>query len=356
MKKLLLIILVVFVVVAVGGGFLVYKFMRQPLYTPGMVRGGSNLREPLATAVVSAANYWNVESDIRLYHFSGGKGRNVLVVHGGPGLPFEKPLPGLRSLTNRYTFHYYDQRGAGQSSRPITRFPSSNTWENMQTLDKTLGLGAQIADIERIRRLLGDDKLILVGHSFGGFLASLYAAEFPEHVQALVLVAPAELLIMPPESGGLFEQVRALLPETMKPEYDDYIKRYLDYNTLFTKSESELAALNVEFAKYYAIAAEKKGFKVASPSASAAGGWTVQAQYLSMGLEHDYRSALKSVQVPVLVLHGASDLQSEKASRAYSETFPKAEFHVINNAGHFSFDDQPDVFAFFTGEFLDRLK
>ena len=80
-------------------------------------------------------------------------------------------------------------------------------------MDKTLGLGAQIADIERIRQIMGEDQLILVGHSFGGFLAALYAAEFPEHVKALILVAPAEMLVMPPDSGGLYEQVKPLLPD-----------------------------------------------------------------------------------------------------------------------------------------------
>ncbi len=56
----------------------------------------------------------------------------------------------------------------------------------MQTLEQTLGISAQVADIERIRRILGEEKLIMVGHSFGGFLASLYAAEFPEHVARMV--------------------------------------------------------------------------------------------------------------------------------------------------------------------------
>lgn len=67
----------------------------------------------------------------------------------------------------------------------------------MTTLEQTLGLGAQIADIERIRRLLGDEKLILMGHAWGGFLALLYAAEFPDRIDALILVFPADVLVMP---------------------------------------------------------------------------------------------------------------------------------------------------------------
>jgi len=130
---------------------------------------------------------------IELAHFAVGEGRNVLIIHGGPGRPFRQPISGLESLTGEFQFHYYDQRGCGKSTRPIDRFELANMYENMMELDRTLGLGTQIADIERIRQILGDDKLILIGYSWGGFLASLYAAEFPEHVEALILVAPAIL-------------------------------------------------------------------------------------------------------------------------------------------------------------------
>ncbi len=261
MKKVILIAVSVLVLVVIAGGAGFWFMMQQPLYEPGMVRAGKNLRAPLVPpAQTSDKDFWTVEKDIKLNHFAQGAGANVLVVHGGPGYPFAQPLPALEPLAGQYSFQYYDQRGSGKSTRPIATFSSSNYYENMQTLDKTLGLGAQIADIERIRQILGEDRLILIGHSFGGFLAALYAAEFPEHVKALVLVAPAETLVMPPESGGLFEQVKPLLPQEMRAEYDTYLKRYLEYSSIFSKSESELATLNGEFARYYSVAARQKGF------------------------------------------------------------------------------------------------
>ncbi|MBI4673658.1 MAG: alpha/beta hydrolase [Chloroflexi bacterium] len=358
MKKILLLTGGVLLLALIAGGAWFWNEMQKPLYQPGMVRAGTNLRASLTPPAQPAdENFWQVENDIRLYHFSDGTGANVLVVHGGPGFPFSAPPSGLAQLNDRYRLQYYDQRGSGKSSRPIDTFASSNYYENMQTLDRTLGLGAQIADIERIRQILGDEKLILVGHSFGGFLAALYAAEFPEHVQALVLVAPAETLVMPSESGGLFEQVRPLLPAEMKSEYDAYLKRYLDYGALFAKNEQELVALNNEFARYYSAALKARGLSLPQESSSAEpGGWMVHALYMSMGLRHDYRDALKRVTAPVLVIHGQNDLQPEKASRSYVETFPNAEFRVIANAGHFVFTDQPDAFAQSVGEFLDKVQ
>jgi pimeloyl-ACP methyl ester carboxylesterase len=72
-----------------------------------------------------------------------------------------------------------------------------------------------------------------------------------------------------------------------------------------------------------------------------------------MGQRHDYRPALKNVTAPVLVIHGADDLQSESASRMYAEAFPNAEFAVIENASHFSFEEQPDQFASIVQSFLE---
>jgi proline iminopeptidase len=82
----------------------------------------------------------------------------------------------------------------------------------------------------------------------------------------------------------------------------------------------------------------------------------VWAQYLSMGQRHDYSKALNDVDIPVLVIHGADDLQSEAASRLYSDAFPNAEFAVIQNASHFSFEEQPEQFARLVGDFLADLK
>ena len=355
---MIMLIAATLLVVVIGGGLWFWIAMQQPLYNPGMVRAGQNLRAPLTPPEQSAdQNFWNVENDIKLYHFADGTGTNVLVVHGGPGVPITEPLAGLKPLSTSYRFQYYDQRGAGKSSRPIDKFTSSNYYENMQTLDRTLGLGAQIADIERIRHILGDEKIILVGHSFGGFIASLYAAEFPEHVKALVLISPAEMLVMPPESGGLYEQVKPLLPENMKPAYADYLSRYLNFSNLFTHNEKELVALNNEFVPYYQAAIQAKGGSIpASNMSGDVGGWMVQAMYLSMGTKHDYRAALKTVNAPVLVIHGANDLQPEKASRMYADLFPNAQFQVIQNASHFSFSEQPAEFARIVGVFLGKVK
>ena len=356
-RKTILIITgtLILIIAILAGGF--WYMSAQPLYRPGMVRTGKILSAPLTPPSQPAGSEtWQVEPGIELAHFSVGDGRNVLVVHGGPGQPFTGPISGLEPLTGNFRFHYYDQRGCGESTRPIDRFESPNTYENMGRLDRTLGLGAQIADIERIRQILGDEELILIGHSWGGFLASLYAAEFPEHVEALILVSPANTLIMPqPDSDSdLFASVRAELSPQEQVEFDAFMQEYFDFGGLFSKSEEDLIAMNEKFGEYYIKIIDPDTLVQESdmPEQGRPGGWMVWAQYVSMGQRHDYSKALKDVTVPVLVIHGADDLQSESASRLYADAFPNAEFVVIENASHFASEQQPEQFAEIVSEFL----
>jgi proline iminopeptidase len=355
--NIILIVLGVVIALVLLAAAAFWWMSQQPLYRPGMVRDGKNLRAPLMPpARAGEADYWQVEPDIRLYHFAQGDGRNVLIVHGGPGMPFREPMKGLAALAGQYRFNYYDQRGCGLSTRPIDRFSSQNMYQNMTTLDQALGLGAQVADIERIRQILGEEKLILIGHSWGGFLASLYAAEFPEHVEALILVSPANMLVMPsPEADSdLFASVRAKLPEAERAGYDAFMKDYMDFNKLFTRSDADLVAMNNQFGEYYISVVDipaGEGIQQGEP-----GGWMTWGMYVSMGQRHDYRAALKAVGAPVLVIHGADDLQSEAASYQYVDAFPNAQFVVIQHASHFSFQQQPDEFAQIVGQFLAGIK
>ena len=340
--------LLVAILLIIGWWF--WDKMSQPLYTPGAIKGMTITPPPQK----GDSTFWNMAEDIRLFHFSEGQGAKILTLHGGPGIPWEKPVRGFSLLSDQYQIHYYDQRGCGRSSKPFDRFASKDYFQNMTTLETKLGIQAQLEDIERIRQILGEDKLILVGHSFGGLLAVLYAAEYPENVKALVLIAPADLLKMPVDHGDLFETVRKDLPKAMQPAFDAWQKQYFDFGGIFKKSESELQALNQQFAEYYGEAVKARGLTLPDlPSApSLTGGWATYAQYFSMGKKHDYRTAMDAVKIPVMVIHGANDLQSEAASRDFAANFSNAQFFSIAETGHFPFVEKPEVFATAVGKFL----
>ncbi|MCK4871862.1 MAG: alpha/beta hydrolase [Phycisphaerales bacterium] len=350
-KRVLIAVPIVIVVLIVATGLWVRSLMMRPLYHPGMVRAGVDLRAPLdPPAQLSDPTIWRVEPDIDLHHFSHGEGAQVVFIHGGPGFPTRGVPAGLALLADHHQIHFYDQRGCGSSTRPFDRFDSHNFYKNMTALDQGLGMGAHIADIERIRRLLGQEKLIIVGHSFGGFIATMYAAEFPDHVAAMVLIAPADMIVIPPKDGDLFAIIRERLPDDMTREFDQFTSEYLGFRALFQRSEGELADMQREFARFYRIAVGGEADAVSTDDG--VGGWVAWAIYLSLGRRHDYSDALSAIDAPVLILHGSDDLQPRAVCDRYASLLPQARVEVIEGAGHFMFNDQPERFAELVSAFL----
>lgn len=331
--------------------------LKGSFYKPGQLRTEKGLRSPLTPPSQEGVkpDYFKVAEDILLYYFDSGKGKPALVIHGGPGFPPTKPWDGLENLKKEYRFIYYHQRGCGHSTRPIDKFESQNFMQNVTILDKVLGLSAQLADIERIRRILGQEKLILIGHSYGGFLATLYAVEFPEHVEKMILIAPAGVLKFPIEEGEGFDKIKDYLSEKQKAEFEDFLSRYFDYGKIFTKSEKDLSILNSEYIKHFGAALESQGLDLPDMTMedlALSGGWMVHALYLSLGMKYDLREELKKVAMPVLVLHGEKDMMPVKASHEYADLLPEGKIQTIPEATHFPFIETPEEFARVVGEFL----
>ena len=327
-KRIAASLVVLLAVLAAVAGGLFWWFMQQPLYTPGGLASHPSL-EPVGGDLET----WEVAPGILLHHYARGEGRNVLVIHGGPGIPPTASAPAFDALGDSYRFYYYDQRGSGLSSRPDFDF-SGSQWDNIQQLEGALGIAEQLADIERIRRLLGDEKLILVGHSYGALLAALYAAELPDRVEKLVLIAPADLIVFPSRHGGLFDNLRERLPPDQHGRYDEWLQRYLDFANIFDKPEPELQELDAELFAFFEAAAGPSPVAVAPPT-ERVGSWHARAQFFSMGRRHDYSSALGAVTAPTLIVHGADDLQPIDVAEDYDAWIPATQIVTIDGAGHF---------------------
>lgn len=111
---------------------------------------------------------------VSLFAKISGNGDVCIFVHGGPGAwseSFEKL--GGNTLEDKLTMCYYDQRGCGKSA---------SAKDNNYSLDR------MVEDIEDIRKNLNTSKVFIMGHSFGGILATEYARKYPQHVQGLILL------------------------------------------------------------------------------------------------------------------------------------------------------------------------
>ena len=297
-------------------------------------------------------NKWKLPGDVDLFFFPPKKLESsdqppVLALHGGPAIAPKETWRVADTIPNLYLYH---ARGCGYSTRPLTSFPSPGMWPGIKLLEQTLGIGTQVADIERIRRRLGVEKIDVVGHSFGGFIATCYAAEFPQHVKSLSLLVPAAVLVLPSKDGDLFSMVEAKLQERGNQEYVEefkaFMKLYLDFGSLPKETDETLAARQAGFAQHYYRAVEGVDESPTKPTVDEKmiGGMACYATFLSMGMEHDYIPALKErlsgATFPVTIIHGAKDFIPESTSRKYVDLFPpgQVQFHTIEDCDHDLFD------------------
>lgn len=84
----------------------------------------------------------------------------------------------IAALSKIRPLHCFDLLGFGQSSRPqFSLTPEEAEKEFVQS-------------IEDWREAEHVDKMVLLGHSFGGYLAAAYTMKHPERVQSLILADP----------------------------------------------------------------------------------------------------------------------------------------------------------------------
>jgi pimeloyl-ACP methyl ester carboxylesterase len=98
----------------------------------------------------------------------------IVAMHGGPGLDHVGLKLALAPLRDVARLVVYDHRGHGRSDHR-----SSDEW----TLDTWAD------DLVRLCDVLGIEKPIVLGNSFGGFVAQRYLARHPGHASKVILYA-----------------------------------------------------------------------------------------------------------------------------------------------------------------------
>jgi len=105
----------------------------------------------------------------------------LLFVHGGPGMPeyfLTRSYP--TGLENDFTVCYWEQRGAGLSYRSDM---TPGTVNEEQLVSDTLEV------TNYLRKRFGQDKIYLMAHSWGTFIAIQAAARAPQMYQAYIGIA-----------------------------------------------------------------------------------------------------------------------------------------------------------------------
>jgi proline iminopeptidase len=247
----------------------------------------------------------------QLFTLEVGDGPEVLVMlHGGPGASHDYLRPQLDALADpgRRRLFYYDQRGGGRS--PLdARAPAGTAAEH-------------VADLERVRQHLGIDHLRLVGYSWGGLLALLYAVEHPDRVDRLALISPA------PATAEGRDAMRARLKQASQRPEVAALRATVD-------PSDRRARFALAVAGYFhdpRRAHELTPFLVKLEAE--------EAVWRSLG-EYDLRPRLSAIAAPVLIAHGRED-PIPLATAEETARLTGGELVVLDHCGHVPYVEAAD--------------
>lgn len=266
--------------------------------------------------------------DVQLAWYEAGSGPTLLFLHGGG-----QDNRSLRSLAAPFAEQnrcvLFDMRGSGNSRLRVA---------NHDTLD----VANFAADIEALRTELGEDKLRLVGHSFGGSQALLYAMRYPERVARMALLAPGalneELLaagdtnVLKALSGAEREELKALSAQRKAA-----FQRGDDAAVVDVRARMLRLLMRGWF--YAPLAAEQfVQFCLAVGEPLDSRLW----EYVYPSWRAINWAALSAVDAPTLIIYGYQDAAPPVQAYMIKDWLPQSQIVMLNQCGHWAWLEQPE--------------
>ncbi|MEG4918629.1 MULTISPECIES: alpha/beta hydrolase [unclassified Microcoleus] len=246
-----------------------------------------------------------------------GCGRPLLMLHGFFG---EKTcwLPLIELLQSQFRCISLDMLGFGESSKPEIPYD----------------VAVEVAFVRQVVEQLNIEPCCIIGHSFGGWVASAYSLKYPNSVSSLVLAAPAG--IRDDSFCGQYDALRPLLWET--PAVDWALHLAKPFASLAGKSE-----------KLQQISGWRREL-MSQPVARS----FLMSRMRPEDAVDTVEKEIHKLQIPTLVIAADSD---ETIPLWHCETYageiPGAELAIIPNATHGLPQTQAPIMAKFISKFLN---
>lgn len=268
---------------------------------------------------ISRSGYLRADDGALLYYRVVGDGPRTVVVPlvFWNQARFKKEVPpGLRVV-------FYDPRGRQKS----------DAWNSSTaTLDQAL------RDLDAVRRVLGEDRISLIGTSFYGAMVARYAMLSPEHVDRIVMVgAMGPRFGMNADPGPMQERLdrpalerNETLRHTKKITEVEYCREFWRiYAPVYVGRPENAALLDVNCDDFNEL-----------PVMLFPG---LAALVASMG-QWDWTADAAKVTAPVLIVHGTNDLVVPiSVAHEWARILPENELLVIDRGGHVPWYDDADL-------------
>jgi len=294
----------------------------------------------LPPAPVAGQRFWELPTGskiayVRVAAEDSARPTPIVFLHGGPGVPdMEGDSEYFGQLSREgFDVYVYDEVGSGSSSRLAD--PRGYTLER------------DVEDLEAIRRKIGAEQMILIGHSYGGTLAAAYAAAYPEHVAGMVLSSPGGAS---PKAGGASMLFRLSTKEKLGvyalllPPRPMLAYSLLQVNPRAAHAFAGDAELDARQDRVYnrtRLALHCRD-KPPGPALHSLGFYANQyPQSATRKPRPDFLPDLSGLGALVLIIKGSCDYLSWSSAVEYLRALPDARLVYLEGAGHNSYQDEP---------------
>lgn len=277
------------------------------------------------------SDFINIEN-LSIHYLKKGEGEPVFILLHGFGASTFSWREVIDPLSSLGTVIAYDRPAFGLTERPLT-------WEGTNPY----GMEGNIKILKGLMDAFDIEQAILVGNSAGGTLATAFALEYPERVQALIEV-DAAIYQANPESKLL----QWLLKTPQVDHLGPLISRRLagQSGDAFIRSawhDPSKLDLNPEILEGYRLPLQ-------------VGYWDVALWELTKATKpNDLSERLHEITIPTLVISGDDDqIVPVENSIQLSEDIHLAKLVILENCGHLPQEECPESFLAAVRAFLSE--
>ncbi len=275
----------------------------------------------------SSEGFVFIHPGLHLYYHVLGDGPEAVVV---PNANWLAQL--LQPLAEGRRLILYDPRSRGRSSTV--------------TDGRHLSLEEDVADLEAVRRYFGLERMALIGSSYHAAITALYALDFPERVERMLLVCP----ITPRRPGEWLQETptsEELIYPPGIPRLEEMRREGLDHDdpVAFCRAWFTYYLLPAQMAELAAAARFPLDDVCSFPNEWPQNAMNLYFRHIIPKIKvWDFRPRLQELRRPLLVMQGTDDLVPEEASREWAAYAADARFLRIAGSGHHPYLERPREF------------
>ena len=249
----------------------------------------------------------------------------IFLLNGGPGLPCNYLRdPHIKLIKKGFRIFTYDQLGCGKSSKPT----NSTLWD----------INRYVEEVEYVRKEFNLGKIILLGHSWGGWLGIEYAIKYQNNIEKLILENTCGDM---PHMISELERLRGNLgSETLKMMMKHEAEGTLDHE----EYQAAITILNYRHVCRLDVWPQSIYDSLDDWNMEVYGTMQGPNEFLYTGNLKNWNriDEMTKIAIPTLITVGMHDELTPACSMKMHDALPNSKLKVFKNSSHMPFYEEPE--------------